>query len=151
MRNILNKLNITRLYMKKFWLTSSLVIALSACSSSPTIVNESSLLGEWKFTYIQDGPAIDNSPAEIIFLKNNMVSGNASCNRMKAGYKVDGEKGTLSFDRNASTMMMCPPVLMDQENKLLSTMSEVTNAYFKEDVLVMTNNKNRTILQAVKK
>ncbi|MGB0948199.1 MAG: META domain-containing protein [Pseudoalteromonas marina] len=138
--------------MKNLWLLLILACTLTACSSTnSTQLNESSLLGEWQLTYILDGAVIEHSPATIIFLKDNMIAGNASCNRMKASYQLDSEKGSFSFGRNASTMMMCPPILMDQESKLLSAMAEVTHAYFKDESLVLVNNKKRIVLQAIKK
>jgi heat shock protein HslJ len=138
--------------MKKIWILIITVLSLSACSSSvPSLVNEQSLQGDWKITYIKDGPVIAHSPAEISFIDNNKVVGNASCNRIMASYQLDADKKSLSFGQNASTMMMCPPILMDQELKLFSAMAEVTNARFEEGFLILTDQNMRMIIKAKRK
>ncbi len=57
------------------------------------------------------------------FDASNRVSGKAGCNRF-TGNAVQGGK-TLAFGALASTRMMCPPALMDQEQKFLKALTEV--------------------------
>ena len=118
-------------------LRSSITIAvtagltLSACatttsgSSSAGVASVTALQrGEWRVEDIAGAGVIDNSPATLRFDANGRLSGNASCNRLIASYTVEGSKLTIS--PAGTTMMACPPALMDQERKLVELLGTVT-------------------------
>ena len=82
------------------------------------------LLGaEWVIENIADGGVIDNSHATLLFLPEGRLAGSGTCNRLLGSYTTDGQ--TLSISDTGTTMMACPPALMNQERKLLDLLSQV--------------------------
>jgi hypothetical protein len=53
------------------------------------------------------------------------LSGNATCNRLIASYTVDGSKLTISLA--GTTMMACPPALVNQARKLVDLLRKVSS------------------------
>lgn len=72
---------------------------------------------EWMIEDIGGKGVIDNSPASLLFLPDGRLAGNAGCNRLIASYQQDGQ--TLRLSPAGTTRMMCPPALMEQEQRLL--------------------------------
>lgn len=66
---------------------------------------------------------VDDSPASLQFLPDGRLAGNASCNRLIDSFTRDGEK--LAVTPAGTTMMMCPPALMEQERRLLELLPEI--------------------------
>lgn len=106
-------------------------LMLSACvttgtgsSSAGTISITALQAGEWRVEDIAGAGVIDNSPATLLFGPEGRLSGNASCNRLIASYTVEGSRLTIS--PAGTTMMACPPALMDQERKLVDLIGTVT-------------------------
>ena len=112
-----------------FAMTAGLM--LSACatrsgSSSSGAASTTALqAGEWRVEDIAGAGVIDNSPATLLFGADGRLSGNASCNRLIASYTVDGSKLTIS--PAGTTMMACPPAVMDQERKLVDLLGTVSS------------------------
>lgn len=103
---------------------------LSACAttgSGPSSAGAASLTalqaGEWWVEDIAGAGVIDNSPATLLFGSDGRLSGNASCNRLIASYTVEGSK--LTIRPTGTTMMACPPALMDQERRLVDLIGTV--------------------------
>ena len=101
--------------------------SLSPSASSLTVLQA----GEWKVEDIGGGGVIDNSPATLMFGADGRLSGNASCNRLIAGYTVTNAELTIS--PTGTTMMACAPALMDQERKLLDLLGKVTSYTIDQD------------------
>ncbi|KRE11947.1 hypothetical protein ASE63_19625 [Bosea sp. Root381] len=85
-----------------------------------------SLLGthEWAVTRIAGKRVIAGSKPALQFLEDGVVVGNASCNRLRAPFKLTGEG--LSFGPGATARMACEQRLMDQERSLLRELEGVT-------------------------
>ena len=114
----------------KIVVTSS-ALMLSACATTGSVSSSSGSAsmtalqaGEWRVEDIGGAGVVDGSPATLLFGADGRLSGNASCNRLIAGYTVDGAKLTIS--PAGTTMMMCPPALMDQERKLIDLLGKAT-------------------------
>lgn len=103
------------------------VIGLTACQSSDvTQAQDIDLLGTWNIEAIADKPVIDYSPAQLTFAEEGSLSGNNSCNNFFGGYSVNGNDVRLTPAGN--TMKACVDALMDQEQRVMTAMPEVTNA-----------------------
>ena len=78
---------------------------------------------EWVIEDIAGRGVIDDSHASLEFLPEDRLAGSTSCNRLIGSYtlKVD----TLSVKPTGTTMMACPPALMDQERRLLDLLPHV--------------------------
>ena len=84
------------------------------------------LLGqEWVIEDIANAGVIDNSHAALEFLPDGRLAGSTGCNRILGSYKSDSTK--LSIQPAGTTMMACPPALMNQEQKLLNLLPKVVS------------------------
>ena len=132
-----------------FAMTAGLM--LSACatgsgSSSSGAASTTALqAGEWRVEDIAGAGVIDNSPATLLFGADGRLSGNASCNRLIASYTVDGSKLTIS--PAGTTMMACPPAVMDQERKLVDLLGTVSSySIDREGTLILATASGKKIV-----
>ena len=99
---------------------------------------------EWVIEDIDGRGVIDDSPAGLQFLANDRLAGNASCNRLIGSFNRDGE--ALSIAPAGTTMMMCPPALMEQERRLLELLPKVASyAIDGSGALTLRTSDGRTI------
>ncbi len=103
---------------------------LMAQDANPTLVGQ-----EWMIEDIAGQGVIDNSPASLQFLADGSLAGNATCNQLIATYAQDAD--TLEITLSGSTMMACPPALMDQEQKLLALLPTI-QGYSIDDTSTLT-------------
>ena len=68
---------------------------------------------------------IDRSRITIEFLEDNRLAGRASCNRYTGTYQLRGDG--VAIGPLASTRMACAPALMNQEDRFLRLLGEVTS------------------------
>lgn len=103
------------------------------------------LLGaEWLIEDIAGGGVVGDSQASLQFLAEGRLAGNASCNRLIGSYTRDG--AGLSVKLVGTTMMACPPALMQQEQALLKILPEVARYLIDADgTLVLTTSDGRVI------
>ena len=131
-------LNLKTKFMKKIILSLTILcLAFISCNSIKTSnVTTASLEGTWELNYIT-GPRIafgglypNKKPTIIFDLKENSVSGNASCNRYSGKLNVDGNK--ISFkDPIAMTKMMCMDI--QGEEVYMSTLQKIDSYSISED------------------
>ena len=80
----------------------------------------SSPAGRWLAEDIRGGGVIDNLQSVVEIAADGTVTGSGGCNRMRGQAKISGT--TISIAPLASTMMACPPAIMDQEGKFMSAL-----------------------------
>ena len=124
--------------MKKIILSLTvLCLAFISCNSiKKANAKTASLDGTWELNYIT-GPRIafgglypNKKPTIIFDLKENRVSGNASCNSYSGKLNVDGNK--ISFkDPIAMTKMMCMDI--QGEDVYMSTLEKIDSYSISED------------------
>lgn len=124
--------------MRKITLSLTVIcLAFISCNSVKTITDETaSLDGTWELNYITGsriafGGLYPNKKPTIVFdLKENRVSGNASCNSYSGKLNVDGNK--ISFkDPIAMTKMMCMDI--QGEDVYMSTLEKIDSYSISED------------------
>jgi heat shock protein HslJ len=93
-------------------------LALAGCA----VAQESPLNGEWHVEDIAGGGIIDNSNVTLDFFEPGRLAGSGGCNRYTAGIAQDA----FRLGPVASTMMMCPEALMNQEQKFFAALQTVT-------------------------
>ncbi|MEC4728135.1 META domain-containing protein [Shewanella sp. D64] len=129
----------------KYFIISAALIGLTACqSSNVTQVQNIKLQGTWNIEVVANKPVIDYSPAQLIFAKEGKLSGNNSCNNFFGSYFIDGENIRLTPAGN--TMKACVDALMDQEQRVMAAMPEVTNASLVKGKLVLKDAMGKTQL-----
>ena len=88
----------------------------------------------WKITAISGLAQLPATDKEMfIRFFEGRFSGNAGCNQMMGGYTLQGN--TLKITGPASTMMACPPPLMESEKKFSEAIIKTDNYLVKGDHL----------------
>ncbi|GGI99045.1 heat-shock protein HslJ [Shewanella hanedai] len=129
----------------KSFVISAALIGLTACQSSDVAqVQDIELQGTWNIEVVADKPVIDYSPAQLIFAEEGNLSGNNSCNNFFGSYTIDGDNVRLIPAGN--TMKACVDALMDQEQRVMAAMPEVTNASLAKGKLLLKDAKGNTQL-----
>jgi heat shock protein HslJ len=108
--------------------------------------SKADLIGAWTVESIGERPVIDKSPAYLEFAEDDRVSGNASCNRFTGGYTLSGAQ--LTFSQAASTRMMCPPALMEQEGRFLRSLEKVAAVKFENGRLALLDSDGNLVFRA---
>jgi putative lipoprotein len=72
---------------------------------------------EWLAEDIGGRGVVDNVRTTINVGAGGEVTGSGGCNRLRGTAQIDGS--SLAFGPMATTRMMCPPAVMDQEGKFL--------------------------------
>ena len=106
-------------------LGATLAVAACAPSSPSTPAPEAQkpmdLVGtEWLLEDNGGRGVLDNAQATLSFLPDGRVAGRGSCNRFTGQVTIEGAK--IAFGPLATTMMACPPAVMDQEQKYLAAL-----------------------------
>lgn len=118
---------------------------LYGCATYDT-ESQAELDGAWLIEYISGKPVIDYSPAFIEFDNMDKVSGNASCNSFTGTYVLDGS--SVSISKVAITRKMCPDALMEQEQRLVEALGEITSTESLQGLLELKNASGQTVLKA---
>lgn len=100
-------------------LLASAALLAGCASDAPTLEQERTYRVEW----IGERPLIDRSYLTVTLGDEGRAYGNAGCNHWFGGYDLDDEQ--LSFKAPASTMKMCAPALMEQEQRFLKALQQV--------------------------
>jgi heat shock protein HslJ len=94
--------------------------SLLGCATEPQqLVNERVYQAEW----IDGKPRIHHSHPTLILGQDGRAYGNGSCNHWFAAYSLEADQ--LSFAQIGSTRKICPPPLMEQEQRFLEELSRV--------------------------
>ena len=104
------------------------------------------LLGqEWVIESIAGAGVIDNTHATLQFLPDGRLAGRATCNRIVGSYESEAAK--LRIQPAGTTMMACPPALMNQERKVLELLPAIASYRIdKTGALLMSTADGKTIL-----
>jgi heat shock protein HslJ len=111
-----------------------------------SVPSKSDLIGAWTVESIGERPVIDKSPAYLEFAADDRVGGNASCNRFTGGYTLSDAQ--LSFGQAASTRMMCPPALMEQEGRFLEALEKVAEVKLENGRLALLDGDGNLLFRA---
>ena len=145
---------------RRFYLTGAVVLLLALVASvalvsadqpaaSSTAQAAGTLEGpRWVLVSYagQDGKTVQAIPGTETTAQfaNGTVSGSAGCNRYNAPYTVDGNK--IQIGLGMSTMMACPPPIMDQEAAYLANLQAAASYKIAGDQLTLANAKGSTVL-----
>jgi heat shock protein HslJ len=76
---------------------------------------------EWVVEDISAKGVVDIARATLVFDADGFVSGGASCNSYRGSYTLTANH--ITVETIASTRMMCPPALMNQEQQFLEVLA----------------------------
>jgi heat shock protein HslJ len=93
------------------------------CETRGSMNNPAHLAGAaWLLEDLTGRGVIDNTHVTLSFLPDNRVSGSGGCNRFTGSVVITGDH--IHFSPLASTMMACPPALMDQEARYFAALGK---------------------------
>lgn len=133
------------LNLSKKLLIASLVSTITSCSNS-AVTKEPSLIGTWKVETVQEQRILPKSMVTINFDSENNFFGTASCNNFTAKYNKDNN--SLTIGTVVTTRKMCPPILMDQETKVLNTFKRIKRFQQTQNQLTMYDQKGTMQIEA---
>jgi len=114
---------------------------LHGCGGDPAVLLQG---GEWAVEDIGGTGVVDHTRATLNFGANGRLTGKGSCNTYMGSYSLTGEG--LSVSKMASTMMACPPALMQQESRFHEILGQVKRFRFGSDgALILEAGDGRTI------
>lgn len=89
----------------------------------PSPAMDSLIGGTWLAEDIRGGGVIDNVQSTVSFTEDGRLAGSGGCNRLKGSFRVTGD--AMQISPLATTRMMCPAAVMDQERKFLAALEAV--------------------------
>jgi heat shock protein HslJ len=116
-----------------------LALACTPAATAPQLSVDNLTGAPWQVVSIN---GVDAKPSPTMeFGSDGRVSGNASCNRFSAEFKIDGAK--LTFGKAISTMMACiEPGAQETEQRFLTTLNEVERGEIASDGSLVLHAKN---------
>lgn len=108
---------------------------------------DSGLTAEWIVEFIYEQPVIDRSPASINFVEDNVLAGNASCNRYFGTYAQEDSNLTLNVTGKTNKMCILDS-LMEQEARFLAALPQVTSFEIREGILFLLDEDGEAAFRA---
>jgi len=104
---------------------------------------------DWQLVQYRTGDGMrdakDGAHGGVLRFDAGRLSGSAGCNRLMGAYHVD--VSTLRFEpHTASTMMACPPALMDQEQAVVAAFSDAAGYRIADGELEILDADGNTLL-----
>lgn len=116
------------------------VVMLSACSGD----GASLTTRDWIAIELNGQPPVALAPISASFGDDGRVHGVAGCNTYNGTYEVDGDE--MSFGSLATTLMACPPPILDQEVTYLAALDTVQRYAVDGDMLTLYGSGERAIV-----
>jgi heat shock protein HslJ len=123
----------------KSWTLVLAGLLLTACSSAGESARLEGTLWALESYQDADGEMVDALPesgARAEF-ENGEVSGTSGCNSFFGAYEVDGN--SISIGPLGSTLMACPPPLMEQEFSFMTSLQSAATYEISGDTLRLSN------------
>ena len=122
------------------------LLALAACTpSAPLAGGQANLTGlVWGLSSMADKPVTAEAGITILFTSGGKVTGSSGCNQYAGTYTTSGQN--LQISPTTSTMMACPPEIMDQESAYIKALGDVQTYAVSEDRLALKDRSGKDVL-----
>ena len=100
---------------------------------------------DWVLVEIDGGAAVDRVQATIRFQGNNRIAGWGGCNRYFAN--IRSGRNYFKVGPIGSTRRICPPVVMEQEERFFDALQKSTGIRMENDQLVIDSEATREPLK----
>lgn len=120
---------------------SQVDIMLQQVQAAPTTGGADKLSGtDWTLAELGGKPAVpgEGKPAHLVLHKKGKLSGSTGCNELMGTYIA--QQGALQFTPAGTTMKMCSPAVVQQEQAFLAALKATTKYKIEGDTLELMNN-----------
>ncbi len=128
--------------VKKFlaiaFVSSVLVNGSDVLSSEPEKATNGNgdLVGTFWLAIDVSGEGVaEGAKSTLGFIEAGKVAGRGGCNRFFGAVTIDGQ--SVEFGKMGSTMMACPPPMMEQEKRYLDALGEAKRFEVKDGMLLV--------------
>ena len=113
------------------------LLTTAACShTGKSPVNIVELIGtEWGLEEIDGAGVADRVQSTLHFEREDRIAGWGGCNRYFAGLRSDGDM--IRIGPIGSTRRICPPVVMDQEDRFFEALEKARNLSMQAPYLII--------------
>ena len=87
----------------------------------------------WLTTNIGGKGMVEGAKSTLDFVEAGRVAGRGGCNRFFGAVTIDGQ--SIEFGKIGSTMMACPPPMMEQEKRYMDALGEVKRYEMTDEML----------------
>lgn len=121
----------------------------AAAATPPAAVPAATVFTPWRIVQARSEPLLDFRRARLEFLPSGQLVGHTSCNTMSAPYTLTGER--LNVGAVVTTRMACGPLLLEQEDRILTALELAATARVRADgLLELRDAEGRGVLRAVR-
>jgi heat shock protein HslJ len=115
-------------------LAMALLIVTTACGSGSAADPTERT---WRLTQLEGAPPVEGSLIDLT-IQGGVASGSAGCNNYTGSAEVNVDEGTMTRGPDiASTRMACEQAIMDQEQRYLTALTQVTTYEMANDTLTL--------------
>jgi heat shock protein HslJ len=109
-------------------------LALIACAPAPAAPPALTVAGLWRVDQARTEPILDRSKARLDFGSDGVLTGNGSCNTLRASYTLTGSD--IKIGPVTTTRMACGTLQMEQEDRILQALENAATAKVRSDGLL---------------
>ena len=113
------------------------LLTTAACShTGKSPLNVVELIGTgWGLEEMDGGGVADRVQSTLHFERGDRIAGWGGCNRYFAGLRSHGD--TIRIGPIGSTRRICPPVVMDQEDRFFKALEKARNLSMQDAYLII--------------
>ena len=126
------------------------VAPLSSAPAAPAAsAPAASVQGLWQVLQARTEPVLDARLARLDFGADGRLTGHTSCNLLQARYTLSGDR--LQVSAVALSRQACRPLLLEQEDRILTALELASTARVRGDgLLELRDAEGRGVLRAVR-
>lgn len=126
---------------------------LAACAAAPSAESPAPVSrevhGTWVIEQARTEPLLDKRRARLVLGRDGRLSGHTSCNAMNGSFTLQGD--ALKIGPIATTRMACGPLLLEQEDRILTALEIAATARVRPDgLLELRDADGRGVLRATR-
>jgi heat shock protein HslJ len=127
---------------------------LTACAAAPSAEPPTppvsrEVHGTWVIEQARTEPLLDKRRARLVLGRDGRLAGHTSCNAMNGSFTLQGD--ALKVGPIATTRMACGPLLLEQEDRILTALEIAATARVRPDgLLELRDADGRGVLRATR-
>lgn len=131
-----------------------LCLSVAACAAAPDAEPPAppvsrEVHGTWVIEQARTEPILDKRRARLVLGRDGRLSGHTSCNAMSGSFTLQGD--VLKVGPIATTRMACGPLLLEQEDRILTALEIAATARVRPDgLLELRDADGRGVLRATR-